>query len=157
MSLRLKLYIQIALDIQALPDAHNLHRWVTAALTGAKYKGRQAELTIRMVNETESADLNEAYRYKKGPTNILSFPFTAPMKISPLGDIVICAPVVIREAMNLGINLDAHWAHLIVHGVLHLLGHDHDNKDKAEIMESLEIRILAWLGYPDPYGDPQDS
>ena len=153
----LELDLQIALELPGLPALADFHRWTAAALAGANHD-REAELTIRLVNEAESAVLNETYRHKQGPTNVLSFPFEAPPEIDSalLGDIVICAPVVLREAVVQGKTPEAHWAHLVAHGVLHLLGYDHDEA-QAEAMESLEIRILAGLGYPDPYGDPHDS
>ena len=153
----LELDLQIALDMPGLPDASELRRWAEAALSGAHHAG-DAEVTLRIVNEVESTALNEAYRHKQGPTNVLSFPFVAPPEVESalLGDIVICAPVVLREAVVQGKTPEAHWAHLVAHGVLHLLGYDHD-ETHAEAMESLEIRILAGLGYPDPYGDLHDS
>lgn len=152
----LELDLQIALDLPGLPAASEFRRWAEAALAGADYQ-KEAELTLRIVNEAESTALNDAYRHKQGPTNVLSFPFEAPPEIDStlLGDIVICAPVVLREAVVQGKTPEAHWAHLVAHGVLHLLGYDHDEA-QAEAMESLEIRILAGLGYPDPYGDPHD-
>ena len=152
----LELDLQIALDLPGLPAESDFRRWAEAALAGAGY-ARDAELTLRVVNEAEGAALNEAYRHKQGPTNVLSFPFAAPPEIESalLGDIVICAPVVLREAVVQGKTPEAHWAHLVAHGVLHLLGYDHDEA-QAEAMESLEIRILAGLGYPDPYGDSQN-
>lgn len=155
--MNLELDVQIALDIPSLPTEADLRRWAEAALVGADY-AKDAELTIRIVNEAESTALNEAYRHKQGPTNVLSFPFEAPPGIesSLLGDIVICAPVVLGEAIHQGKTPSAHWAHLVTHGVLHLLGYDHD-EEQAEVMEALEIRILAGLGYPDPYGDSLDS
>ena len=153
----LELDLQVALDMPGLPAETDLHRWAEAALAGANYQ-KDAELTIRIVNEAESTALNETYRRKQGPTNVLSFPFESPPEVesSLLGDIVICAPVVLREAVSQGKTLAAHWAHLVAHGVLHLLGYDHD-EEQAEAMESLEIHILRGLGYPDPYGDLQDS
>ncbi|MBK9951136.1 MAG: rRNA maturation RNase YbeY [Candidatus Competibacteraceae bacterium] len=153
----LELDLQVALDMPGLPAETDLHRWAEAALAGANYQ-KDAELTIRIVNEAESTALNETYRRKQGPTNVLSFPFESPPEVesSLLGDIVICAPVVLREAVSQGKTLAAHWAHLVAHGVLHLLGYDHD-EEQADAMESLEIHILAGLGYPDPYGDLQDS
>lgn len=152
----LELDLQIALDLPGLPAEADFRRWAEVALAGAGY-AKDAELTIRVVNEAESAALNEAYRHKPGPTNVLSFPSVAPPEVESalLGDIVICAPVVLREAVVQGKTPEAHWAHLVAHGVLHLLGYDHD-EIHAEAMESLEIRILAGLGYPDPYGDPQN-
>ena len=154
----LELDLQIALDLPGLPAEAGFRRWAEAALAGAGYT-RDAELTLRVVNEAECAALNEAYRHKQGPTNVLSFPFVAPPEVESalLGDIVICAPVVLREAVVQGKTPEAHWAHLVAHGVLHLLGYDHHDEARAEAMESLEIRILAGLGYPDPYGDLHDS
>ena len=154
--MNLELDLQIALDLPGLPAKSDFRRWAEAALVGADYQ-KDAELTIRIVNEAESTALNETYRHKQGPTNVLSFPFEAPPEVESalLGDIVICAPVVLREAVVQGKTPEAHWAHLVAHGVLHLLGYDHDEA-QAEAMESLEIRILAGLGYPDPYGDPQN-
>jgi len=152
----LELDLQIALEIPGLPGETCFRRWAEAALAGAGYQ-KGAELTLRIVNEAEGAALNETYRHKQGATNVLSFPFAAPPEVdSPLlGDIVICAPVVLREAVSQDKAPEAHWAHLVAHGVLHLLGYDHD-ETQAEAMESLEIRILTNLGYADPYGDIQD-
>ena len=152
----LELDLQIALDMPGLPDESEFRRWAEAALAGAGYR-RDAELTVRVVNEAESTALNETYRHKQGPTNVLSFPFEAPPGVESalLGDVVICAPVVLREAFSQEKPAEAHWAHLVAHGVLHLLGYDHDEA-QADIMESLEIRILSDLGYADPYGDLQD-
>lgn len=152
----LDLDLQIALDMPGLPAEADLRRWAEAALIGADYQ-KDAELTIRIVNEAEITALNESYRHKQGPTNVLSFPFEPPPEIATplLGDIVICAPVVLHEAINQGKAVAAHWAHLVAHGVLHLLGYDHD-EEQAEAMESLEVRILEGLGYPDPYGELQN-
>ncbi len=152
----LELDLQIALDLPRLPAETDFRRWAEAALAGADHR-QDAELTLRIVNEAESAALNETYRHKQGPTNVLSFPFEAPPEVDStlLGDIVICAPVVLREAIVQGKSPEAHWAHLVAHGVLHLLGYDHDEA-QAEAMESLEICILAGLGFPDPYGDLPD-
>jgi probable rRNA maturation factor len=152
----LELDLQIALEMPGLPTEADFRRWAEAALTGADYP-KDAELTIRVVNEAEITALNETYRHKQGPTNVLSFPFEAPPGVASalLGDVAICAPVVLREAVSQEKPPEAHWAHLTIHGVLHLLGYDHDEA-QAEIMESLEIRILSDLGYADPYGDPPD-
>ena len=153
----LKLDLQIALDVPDLPAESDFRRWAEAALAGANYL-KDAELTIRIVNEVESAALNESYRHEQGQTNILSFPAEAPPEVESalLGDIVICAPVVLRESIAQEKSPAAHWAHLVAHGVLHLLGYDHDEV-QAEAMESLEIHILAGLGYSDPYGDTPDQ
>ncbi|HRY15864.1 MAG: rRNA maturation RNase YbeY [Candidatus Competibacteraceae bacterium] len=152
----LELDLQIALEMPGLPGEADFRRWTEAALAGADYS-KDAELTLRVVNEAEITALNETYRHKQGPTNVLSFPFDAPPGVESalLGDVVICAPVVLREAVSQEKSPEAHWAHLTVHGVLHLLGYDHDEA-QADIMESLEIRILSDLGYADPYGDPPD-
>lgn len=152
--MKLNLELQVALETGGLPTDAEFQRWGEAALTGAGYT-RDAELVIRIVNEAESASLNQTYRHKTGATNVLSFPFTAPagVAIDLLGDIVICAPVVVCEARVQQKALPAHWAHLTIHGVLHLLGYDHQDAAQAEAMEQLEIRILAGLGYPDPYGE----
>jgi len=144
--------VQYGLPRAGLPTAADVRRWAAAALAGGPV---QAELTVRIVDEEEGAKLNQTYRHQQGPTNVLSFPFEAPSYIdSPLvGDLVICAPVVAREAREQGKAADAHWAHMVVHGTLHLLGYDHQDEAPAREMEALEREILARLGYPDPYGD----
>lgn len=133
-----------------VPDAADLRHWAHAALTG---QCEAAELSIRIVGEKEIAELNAAFRKKPGPTNILSFPLDLPpgVPIAALGDLVICAPVVAREAAEQGKPPEAHWAHMVVHGCLHLLGYDHMDESQAIKMEPLETAILAGLGYPDPY------
>ena len=113
---------------------------------------RDADLGIRVVGSAESRALNERWRGKAGPTNVLSFPAARVPGRSQLGDIVVCAPVVAREAREQGTPLAAHWAHMVVHGVLHLLGYDHENDRDAGRMEARETRILAQLGMPNPYG-----
>lgn len=152
----LQLEVQLALEMPGLPTATELRRWAEAALREAGATCPDAaELVIRIVNEAESTALNETYRRKQGPTNVLSFPFEAPpgVEVDLLGDLVICAPVVASEAVAQGKAPESHWAHMVVHGVLHLLGHDHQTEVQAAIMESLETRILAGMGYPDPYTD----
>ncbi|MFA5531181.1 MAG: rRNA maturation RNase YbeY [Thiohalomonadaceae bacterium] len=133
-----------------VPTEVLVRRWVEAALAGRR---SEAELTVRVVDEDESAELNGLYRKKQGPTNVLSFPFEAPpgLDLPLLGDIVICAPVVAREAGEQGKTSEAHWAHMVVHGTLHLLGYDHLEPGEAEEMEALETTVLAGLGYPNPY------
>jgi len=153
----LELDVQIALESPGLPDEPDLHRWAEAALAGAGYE-KPAEIVIRMVNEAESAALNHTYRHKTGPTNVLSFPCEAPPEVDLplLGDIVVCAPLTLLEAAQQRKTPESHWAHLVIHGVLHLLGYDHFEDAQANAMELLETRILAELGYPDPYGVTND-
>lgn len=145
--------MQIASKAESLPDVETLRRWAKAALIDA---GGNPELTLRIVDEAEIAELNRTYRKVAGPTNVLSFPFEAPpqVRLSLLGDVVICAPVVECEAREQNKAVQAHWAHLVVHGTLHLLGYDHQSDDEAERMESKERRILAGLGFVDPYAVP---
>ncbi len=142
--------LQIATDATNLPSEAQFRQWVEKALEGRR---DEAELTIRIVDDAESAELNETYRGKQGPTNVLSFPFEAPpgVPLPLLGDIVICAPKVAREALEQDKPLESHWAHLTVHGCLHLLGYDHIEPEEAEAMEALETELLAALGYANPY------
>lgn len=136
-----------------VPAASELERWALSAL-GADVRG---ELTVRVVGERESAELNARYRGKQGPTNVLSFKAEAPPmagetgEVLPFGDVVICAEVVEREAREQGKPLAAHWAHMVVHGALHLQGFDHETVREAIIMEARERDLLARLGFPDPY------
>lgn len=157
----------------ALPDGAEFERWALAALAPKRalrpaVVHGPAELTIRITNEAESAELNQRYRRRSGPTNILSFPFEPPPGLDPeqaaatgitalLGDLVICAPLVRREAAEQGKAETAHWAHLVVHGVLHLLGFDHLTATEAAPMEALEITILAALGFSTPYEVNDDA
>ncbi len=148
--MNLEIDLQQATDATGLPSASQFQTWVTTALAGER---DQAELTIRLVDKAESQQLNNTYRGKDKPTNVLSFPFEAPpgIEIDLLGDLVICAPVVAEEALAQEKTAMDHWAHLVIHGTLHLLGHDHQTDDEAEEMESLEIALLAKLGISDPY------
>ncbi|MFP4129830.1 MAG: rRNA maturation RNase YbeY [Halorhodospira sp.] len=135
------------------PGSEQVRRWLEAALAGS---GRGGEVTVRIVDEPESQALNRDYRGRDSPTNVLSFPFEPPPGIPPeaagiIGDLVICAPVVAREAQAQGKPEIDHWTHMVVHGVLHLLGHDHEAQAQAARMEAEERRILADLGVPDPY------
>lgn len=150
----------MALDLEVLrgageepvPADEAFHAWVTAAL-----QGREAALVISVVDAGEGRRLNHDYRGKDRPTNVLSFPAELPDEVRdalpapPLGDLVLCAPVVAREAAEQGKPVEHHWAHLVIHGVLHLLGHDHESELDAREMERLEVRLLADLGIPDPY------
>jgi probable rRNA maturation factor len=118
-----------------------------------------AELTVRIVDEAESQELNNEYRGKNKPTNVLSFPFEVPEHLPEdidfplLGDLIICAQVVEREAKEQNKTLDAHWAHMLLHGSLHLLGYDHIEDAEAEEMENLETKLLQKMGFPNPYND----
>ena len=148
--MKLELELQNASTSADIPAVGVLTRWVRAALEGRR---EPAELVIRVVDEDEIAALNRSYRSKDGPTNVLSFPFEAPPPVESelIGDLVICAPVVACEAAEQGKTMQAHWAHMVVHGVLHLLGHDHASATEAAAMEDREREILAGLGYRDPY------
>jgi probable rRNA maturation factor len=144
------LAVQRESEYRPLPGDDEFERWVRAALQ----ERDAAELTIRIVDEDESRALNRRYRDRDYPTNVLSFPADLPAELALdlLGDVVICAPRVAEEAREQGKSEPAHWAHLTVHGVLHLLGYDHQDESDAREMEALEIRLLASLGYDDPYG-----
>lgn len=146
-----ELDIQVASEQPNLPSTSEFQLWAEAALAGRK---DDAELTIRIVDTEESQTLNHQYRGKDKPTNVLSFPFEAPQNIPDfplIGDLVICASVVAQEAEEQGKPLIHHWAHMVIHGILHLLGYDHIEEVEAEEMESLEINILSQLEIPDPY------
>ncbi len=150
MSLRVSLAIQRAVRSKTIPSDTLLRRYARAALSPLEGK---VALTIRIVSENESQQLNAQYRGKDKPTNVLSFPFdAAPDFATPyLGDLVICAKVVQREAKDQQKKLNHHWAHMVVHGCLHLLGYDHIKNRDADEMESLERRLLDGLNIPDPY------
>lgn len=149
-ALRLFLDVQRASQVTSMPRDAQLRSWARAALTDL---GGTHELTLRLVDEDESAELNASYRRKTGPTNVLSFPFEVPPGVASrlLGDLIICAQVVEREAREQGKDTLAHWAHMVVHGILHLRGYDHLTESEATAMEALETTILARLGYTDPY------
>ncbi len=151
--MRLDLDVQVAVATPGLPGEDALREWVGTALQGAGAKQAAPELSIRIVDEAEMTALNQRYRGKSGPTNVLSFPFEAAAEVDTglLGDIVICAPVVAEEARAQDKPLHAHWAHMVIHGVLHLLGYDHHHEQEAEEMERLETTLLEKLGIPDPY------
>ncbi len=139
--------------MEKLPGSEQFEAWVRAALEGVGFASGEVELTIRIVEPEESARLNRIYRHQPAPTNVLSFPFENPpgVVLPLLGDLVICASVVVRQAAQQRKRCMAHWAHMVVHGVLHLLGHDHVELHQAQKMETLEISILAGLGYDNPY------
>ncbi|MCL7946046.1 rRNA maturation RNase YbeY [Marinobacter sp. ATCH36] len=141
--------VQRAVEASGVPEDADLERWAQAAWLGED----PSEVTVRIVTVAESAELNGQYRGKSGPTNVLSFPFEAPAGITvPLaGDLVICAPVVEKEAAEQHKALAEHWAHMVVHGMLHLQGYDHIDDSDAGVMEALEIRLLGQLGFSNPY------
>ncbi|GAB3280748.1 rRNA maturation RNase YbeY [Parahaliea aestuarii] len=147
----------LTVDIQRataepVPDEDDIRRWIDAALAGHR-DGQDTEIALRLVDREEMAMLNGQYRGKPRPTNVLSFPSDLPAELNLplLGDMVICAPLVAEEASQQHKPATAHWAHLCVHGTLHLLGYDHIEDGEAEAMEALETRVLATLGYPCPY------
>ncbi|GAL08434.1 rRNA maturation RNase YbeY [Photobacterium aphoticum] len=137
-------------NAEGMPTEAQFQQWLDAAITLFQ---PNAEVTIRLVDEAESHTLNHTYRGKDKPTNVLSFPFESPpgMELDLLGDLIICRQVVEKEAVEQDKPLDAHWAHMVVHGSLHLLGYDHIEDDEAEEMEGLETEIMQKMGYADPY------
>jgi probable rRNA maturation factor len=141
--------VQYATGAREVPDSRKIRKWARACLEGIK---EDAELAIRIVDEKEGAELNRYWRAKKKATNVLSFPAGEnPIAPELLGDIVICAPVILREARAQGIKPDAHWAHMVIHGILHLLGYDHLNDKDARQMETIEIKKLKSLKFSNPY------
>ena len=143
--------IQKISNLNSLPENDSIIKWAKKALD-KKYNG--AEIVIRIVDENESRELNKIWCKKNYATNVLSFPISKPIKQAPnlLGDVVICANLVVMEAKEQNKNIDEHYAHLIIHGILHLQGYDHQSQDEANIMENKEINILNNLGYNNPYG-----
>ncbi|WP_036771564.1 rRNA maturation RNase YbeY [Photorhabdus australis] len=143
--------LQIACEnAQNLPEETLFQQWLDGVLPQFQ---PESEVTIRIVDEAESLDLNLTYRGKDKPTNVLSFPFETPPEVNLplLGDLIICRQVVETEAKEQQKTVEEHWAHMVVHGCLHLLGYDHIEDDEAEEMESLETEIMQKLGYSDPY------
>lgn len=146
-------HVEDASGCPEVPDPLRFARWVEAALD--RLGVGEVELAVRVVGSEEMAALNGRYRNRPRPTNVLSFPAELPPEITPrfLGDLAVCAPLVAEEARAQGKDPDAHWAHLVVHGTLHLLGYDHQDEAEAARMETLETEILTALGYSPPYGD----
>lgn len=149
--MKLQVDIQTACS-EPVPAGEDFRRWIAAALAGRALQER-VEVSVRLVGSEEMAQLNETYRGRRGATNVLSFPADLPaeLAIPLLGDIVICAPVVRAEAAQQGKSESAHWAHMAIHGTLHLLGYDHIEEEEATIMEALESAILSELDYSCPY------
>ena len=147
------LHIERDGDIEA-PEDESFERWVNATWCALGTDSTaQPELSIRISNTDEMSQLNQRFRDRSGPTNVLSFPAEIPADVGCelLGDIVICSPLVWQEAQEQGKKPICHWAHLTVHGVLHLLGYDHESDATAQNMEALETQILQQFGYPNPY------
>ena len=155
-ALKLGLHIERATTSLSTPDDATFRKWVVAALAGRR---AEAVMGVRIVDDEEGQRFNLQYRGKDYATNVLSFPAEAPIGLPreiaepQLGDLLICAPVVGREAREQGKNEEDHWAHLTVHGVLHLLGYDHEEQVEADVMEALEVGVLENLGVSDHYCD----
>ncbi len=147
--MKIDIAVQNATSVASVPSKQKFERWASAAL----HEHGDAELLIRLVDRRESRQLNAQYRQKDKATNVLSFVADLPEEVGLrlLGDVVICAPVVAEEAEVQHKSVEAHWAHLTIHGILHLLGHDHQAEEETVAMESLETGILQFLGFPDPY------
>ena len=145
--------LQVASDALNLPKTDDFQRWLDAVLAHQQLSNQ--EITVRIVDKEESQDLNHTYRGKDKPTNVLSFPFEAPpgLSLNLLGDLVVCASVVADEAKEQHKALANHWAHMIVHGALHLLGFDHITDDEAQQLEAVEVIILKQFSIDDPYQD----
>ena len=147
-----KVDFQVIFKSSEQPNQQQIQYWIDTVLENSE---ENTEIVVRIVDEQESAQLNENYRHRSGPTNILSFPFEAPeiegFTSELLGDLVICAPVLEREAIEQQKNIFDHWAHIIVHGVLHLLGYDHIDETEAEEMENIEIALLKKMNINNPY------
>ncbi len=154
----MNLKVEIANDCAGAwsPDNASCEQWLGGVLKMTQHDS-DSNISLRFVDEAESAALNSRYRGKQGSTNVLSFPAGLPASVSqqlenaPLGDIVVCPPVVEQEADSQGKSLDAHWAHMLVHGCLHLLGYDHEDSEQARDMESVEVRVMESLGFDNPY------
>lgn len=146
----IKVEIQRVTPARGLPENRQIRHWIKKALSVLQKEN--AELTVRIVDEKEGAQLNRTWRKKTGPTNVLSFQYEDEhYNDNFIGDMVLCAPVIISEAREQNKNPESHWAHMIVHGTLHLLGYDHIKTREAEKMESMEVRILESMGYKNPY------
>ncbi|NCB57072.1 MAG: rRNA maturation RNase YbeY [Gammaproteobacteria bacterium] len=154
MSVTLDLQIACT-DSAGLPSETQFQQWLDTAVLPFQ---QEAEVTIRLVDEAESNELNLTYRGKDKPTNVLSFPFECPPEVEDfplLGDLIICRQVVEKEALEQQKTLESHWAHMVIHGSLHLLGYDHIEDEEAEEMEALEKEFMQTLGFPDPYKDDE--
>ncbi len=142
--------IQYATECEA-PAREQFELWINSALS--ILHEAVSELTVRIVDRSEMTELNQQFRQKNGATNVLSFPYSSPLPGDNglMGDIIICQPVAVAEAEEQGKPLQAHWAHLTLHGLLHILGYDHQTDEEAETMESKEIEIMAQFSFDNPY------
>ncbi len=144
--------VQYNVESHALPSVTQFKEWTAATL---QHRVSKAEVTLRITDATEMTRLNETFRQKTGPTNVLAFPLLMPDATQPdvvlMGDIVMCAEVITAEAQVQHKTLEAHFAHMVVHGTLHLLGFNHEHVDEANLMEAEEVLILKELGFSDPY------
>ena len=151
--------LQIATtDETTLPQLDDIEQWVSSAIkAGSETQRDEVELTVRIVESGESQQLNKDYRGKDKPTNVLSFPFQNPPGITLplLGDLIICKQVVEKEAIEQGKSLNSHWAHMLIHGTLHLLGYDHIIETEAVEMEALETKLVVGFGFPAPYNEQE--
>lgn len=150
---RVAVVIQNETSSSNVPSPARLRAWARAAVANAAV----GEVTVRLVDEPESAGLNRRFRGRAGATNVLAFPAEASLptdaaELPPIGDVVVCAPLVLREAAEQGRASEAHWAHIVIHGCLHLVGYDHESDAQARRMESRERALLARFDFPDPYG-----
>lgn len=144
-----KVIIQRASKTTQIPTNAMIKNWVNLALNSSP---KNVEISIKIVDPEESASLNKQYRHKKGATNVLSFPMSVKTEdLDFLGDLVICAQIVKNEAIQQGKSVEAHWAHIIIHGILHLLGHTHDQEESMRKMEALEVNLLSQINICNPY------
>lgn len=156
----LKIDIQTTIDIhEYFPKTKELQHWIRVTLDSVGYKKKRVTLVIRVVNEVEIANLNAMYRNIAQPTNVLAFPSKIPkvVRSSLIGDIVLCLPIILTESLQQNKNFNAHLAHILIHGLLHLLGYKHEDDKSALVMEKLETRVINKLGYPDPYGEEKQA
>jgi len=150
----IKIDLQITVKDKSIPDKKDFIKWLNCAAKIIPPPKHKNEICIRIIDEKESANLNKTYRHKPSATNILSFVYQAePAEKDDelLGDLAICAPIIAREAQQQNKELLTHWAHIVIHGYLHLLSYEHQNDQEATKMEQLEVEILQKLGYPNPY------
>jgi len=142
------IHVEYATQCDTLPPTSIIKDWIRLAL-----KGHSCSLNIKVVDEKEMTALHSSFKQKSYPTNVLSFPCTLPpaLRKNALGDIAICAPVIVKEAKEQRKLLSAHWAHMVIHGVLHLIGYNHEEEKEAQVMEKKEAQLLHTLGFPDPY------